>query len=155
MQNPHHIWSVLCQKTIIDKDSGNASLIEVFERLVIDVGEQFLKELNEQPNGRPIQFPHAFELVNLWHRGERVGQVATTARLELLDPTGKVLNTFDYQVDIKPEMTRHRVNVRFPGLLVTRGGTYWFKISVKEDQEAFQEVTRVPLEIVNNFPKPQ
>jgi len=149
-----HIWSVLCQKSLTDKDSNNISIIDVFERLTVTLGDDFLKQIHEKNAQKPYAFPQPFEMVNLWHFDSSTPERVADARLELIDPSGKVLSTFDYEAKIDVNQPRLRINVKIPVVSVTIGGTYWYRVLARSIGEAkYAEVAMIPLEVVVNMPK--
>ena len=144
----------MCQKSITDKDNNLISLVEVIERLTVSLNEEFLKQVHAAKAQKPYAFQHPFELVNMWQFDDSTPERSIEARLELLDPTAKVLSTLDYDVKIQPDQQRLRVNIKIPIVQVTVGGAYWFRVSVRSlGKKGYQEVANVPLEMVVQITK--
>ncbi|MFB6212469.1 MAG: hypothetical protein ABEI53_01470, partial [Candidatus Magasanikbacteria bacterium] len=64
----NHIWSVLCNKTLVDQDTNNISLIDVVEK--IDLAGP-LEEIEEVTEGnKKAEIGVDFQLVSFWFRAD-------------------------------------------------------------------------------------
>lgn len=141
-----HIWTVLCQKTIIDKDSNNISVIDVMEELKINYS---FKENNSNNNEiNRINIPIKYEIVSLWMRDKYDLEENIDLKIVLNDPNGKELKTFDQKVVMKENLLRYRTIVKFEGIGLNVPGVYLFEIKIKENgKENYRSVANVPLEV--------
>lgn len=131
-----HVWSVLCSKSSIDKETNNISLFEVIEQLQ---GEGWM--------GEPVLVPYPLELVSLWARAEPNRPSRGEARVILHSPSGTTKISATQQVDLS-EFRRLRHRIKIPGLRVNGPGFYTFLVEVRqEEQEHWEPVARIPLEI--------
>src|SRR6478735_7312215 len=115
-----HAWSVICDKSFIDRDTNLVSM-DAFEQIDIKV-----------PGGEAAS-PHSFVIpcnvmiVSLWYRsgtpyaeGERAH-----ARVQLLAPGGRELWADSLPLDLT-EFPRYRTRIGIPGGLPYAGaGTYF------------------------------
>ena len=59
----NHIWSVLCQRSVIDSKSNNISLIDIFEKLEVNLSVPVSEGKNKV---KKINVPVNYEIVSLW-----------------------------------------------------------------------------------------
>ncbi|MFH1601393.1 MAG: hypothetical protein ABIB61_00355 [Candidatus Shapirobacteria bacterium] len=134
-----HIWSVICQKSLIDKETNNISLIEVLEEVSVNITSP--GEINKK-----INIPFKYEVVNYWMKKGRVKDV--DIRIRLVDPDQKVIKSFINRLSIPPDKDRMRSRLRILGLELTRSGSYTFWIEIKEEgKKTFKRVAELPLEV--------
>lgn len=131
-----HVWTVLCSKSIIDKDSNSISLLEVIEQIT----------------GRGVKgeavVPIPMELVSLWARTDPEKPARGRARVCLIEPDGSERDPFEIDIDL---MTYQRSRTRFQmsGLPIRLAGRYYFRIEIHtQGEEGWGEVSRIPLEVV-------
>jgi hypothetical protein len=133
-----HIWTVLCQKSVIDQESNNISLYDVVEKVSVEA--EVAKEMKE------FSFPLSFEIVSLW---AKVGNEKYTGkyRVEAHAPNGNligqpIINEVTVPADIRRVRTRLKVN----GIVLSESGDYSIEIFYIEGKIE-KKVTSVPLEV--------
>ncbi len=138
----NHVWSVLCQKSILDRDSNNISLIDVLEQLGIPSST-----IPSAEGGRMV-LPLNVELVTLWERADYEHPVRGRARITLHDPTGTPIGPpNEYDVDLTAH-TRTRARTHLSGLPFVGAGRYLFSIEVQSEGEtAWRSAASVPLQV--------
>jgi hypothetical protein len=136
----HHVWSVLCERCIVDAQSNNMSLIQVTEQLNVS-GDRVR-------GGEQAVVPVSLELVGMWERGDYREPETGRAQLRLLDPSGTQLVG---PVGISLDLTEHvrcRSRVGMSGIPITGEGRYWFVVEQQRDpSDEWAEITRVPLQV--------
>lgn len=137
-----HIWSVLCQKSVIDSETNLISLIDCLEEfnLTIDIN----KSDNQIPNKLP-PLPINFQIVSYWLIDNTDKKLKI--KIELLDPDNKKINELNGNFELKEKFLRYRTRINFQGLPVTKGGRYLFKIYRVEENEILKEVSELPLDV--------
>ena len=144
MEKINFDWGLLCSSSVIDKDTNNISLNSVIEEITV----KSKKEGAEFPKkGTVIDF--SFEFVCTWSRRRNFNlEESADARLEILDPAEKKINTIDYKLRFGPKIKRIRSRVNFNNLLVTSIGDFTFASSIKEGKSRqFKEVSRLVIPI--------
>jgi hypothetical protein len=132
-----HVWTVLCSRAVIDKNSNNVSIQNVIEQITIQ-GEP------QPEQGIDI----AFEVVSLWSRSDSDVPSHGQARLTFLSPSGRRTGLVEFELDLS-EYERLRTRRVFQGLPVTEPGRHtWLMELRNEGEEGWQEVASVPLKIV-------
>lgn len=151
-----HIWSVLCQKSLIDSETNNLTLVDVLEELSINVS---LPPVNLSGSGTPtmgrIDVPIGYEIVSLWVRDSAKTKETVNLRIELIDPNGKEVSKQDHSVVMNENLLRYRTRLKIVGLGITTPGNYTFLVKIKEeDKENYRTVAELPLDIkiVKNNP---
>lgn len=145
LTNMNHVWSVLCQSSLIDIDTNNLSLNNVLEQLVLSV------ESKKSSSPVELTVPISYEVVSMWVKTDTHKVVRAEIVLEIVDPKGSILKTFKQQGEMPTTMKRLRTRFRIQGLGLTISGLYKFIVKIKrEGQIDFDKVTEIPLEIQIN-----
>jgi hypothetical protein len=135
-----HIWSVLCESSILDQDTKLISMINVLEELTIP---------DEPVPDKVLQV--VASLVTLWVRSDINTPSQGFARYNFTSPSGKVLQSLDQPVDLT-KYERLRSRGQFAGLKLPKAGQYFFNIEFREnEQDEWNRVAAIPLKV--NFKK--
>jgi len=136
-----HIWSVLCKKTIIDTDTNNISLIDVFEQLQAKVNLPQNKNIK-------LSIPLEYEVVNFWYKENSDKKEEVDVEITLIDPNNKSLKSFINTITIPDNKKRVRTRLKITGLPITISGIYRFIIKTKEkNTKNYKQVAELPIEI--------
>jgi hypothetical protein len=150
-----HVWTVLCQKTLLDPQTNVVSLIDVLEKItlaggVADVEEALAKAHNKGSKG--LVFPVFMQLVTWWTRSDYAKPEELDIRVAILDPSGERLFSQEVPIDLTDSNAR-RMTLRFQEFQMTQDGVYWFWV---EKKKAFKDkttrwtiVTKLPLEVTS------
>jgi len=139
-----HVWSLICSRSILDKDSNNISLIECLEQLSVPSPPA-------NPDGKLV-IPLTFEIVSLWTRSVAEKPSRGTCRLEVYSPSDTVIHEQRLEVDLTTYQ-RVRSRQRFNGLPFGGSGTYRFKITVLSDEHGEPiQVASIPLVVTSGSP---
>ena len=140
----HHVWTVMCSRALIDRDSNNISIHNVLEQLNIAAPPQPDLALNIH-----------FEILSLWVRTHSAVPAQGTSRVTLEDPQGTRRVVSELTIDLADvERIRHRVLGQ--GLEVSRAGRYNFLVELQETgRSEWREVAVVPLTVVFTPPEEQ
>lgn len=157
-----HVWSVLCTKAVIDKDTNLITLVDAVEELTVEVS--VLKITPGGTEGLPAAevpaevwstLPVNIEIVSLWLRRNPDEPERAAARIMLEKPNaephdfGKV-----FDVDLSGEFKRLRTRVRISGFPAKESGRYIMSVQLQQaGQSEWDEVARLPLDIVLNLQK--
>lgn len=151
----HHVWSVLCYKAPIDKDTNEVSLLNVVENLTIHTTEAELqKRVESLKEGEQALLPPPgnLELVSWWVRSDfDIPEEGVRARVALRLPDGREQLTEERTIDLQ-ERSGFRLKYRVPGIPFGGVGAYWFEVQqceMSEDQTAdgWRIMARVPLRV--------
>lgn len=131
-----HAWTVVCEKSIIDRDTNNLSL-DVLE------GIQYIDIPHEAGTG--LMLPMRISIVSLWYRTVPDQPARSQARITYLapdrSPIGYLLMPLDLSVN-----ERLRSNAVLPELPTKTPGWHFFRVELLENDQ-WLEVALVPLEI--------
>ena len=130
-----HVWSILCQDAVIDRDTNLVSLFKCIEGASI-------KFTGGEP---PTVIAIPFKLVTFWTRSNLHISESGEARMCLLSPIGDVLHEARYTVDLS-EHRRNRTVANVSGIPYRGDGLYEFRTET-EAGDSWRELARVPLEI--------
>ena len=131
-----HVWSVLCSKAILDKESNNFSLINVLEQI------NLRKEIK-----LPAVVPIEFHLVTLWMRESVDKPAKGQARVILKTPSNETLEALTYEIDLESS-ERHRANLTMHGLPISEVGYYYFQVKFRPEGSArWKTAAQLPLKV--------
>jgi hypothetical protein len=137
-----HIWSILCRTSSIDFESNSLSLFECIEEINLTIDKTKI------PLGEKMIIPAEFQLVSFWIIKDNSRDNAIELKGELVDPNGKVLNSFKNSHEIKKGALRFRSRINIQGLPTTEEGRYYFKVWQKVNGEKdFELISELPLDI--------
>ena len=142
-----HVWSIVCEDSIIDKITNNVSLLKVLE--AIDVEFKLVKDKKTpiMKDGMKVVIPMKFHVVSLFKTAEHGLEEVGDGRITFEDPEGDKLASLDFAVNFetKPRV-RHRSIIS--GLPATKSGEYFFTIEYKDKNDKNWTVAaRLPLEV--------
>lgn len=140
-----HVWSVLCRSSVIDKETNNISLNNVFEQLGVDIK---IKKTASNKTVEYINIPIEYEIVSLWLKIDKQKSLKADIKIELVDPKNKTNKTFNQIINMSSEMKRLRSRLKIAGLTLSVPGDYFFRIKIKEEgQNNYRDVAELPLEV--------
>jgi hypothetical protein len=139
-------WSILCSSSSVDIDTNNLTLSNIIDEITIpDV------LFSERPaNTDRVEINFNLQLVSLWSRFEQNStDTDITAKIELIDPENKSLNTTEFNFKFPANKTRMRQRTNIPIIVITKPGIYNFRVSTKSEKGSdFKKNYDTPL-IVN------
>jgi hypothetical protein len=131
-----HIWTVICSRTAIDRETNNISLFEVLEAIEV---------VTNQDIAFPTAFPTSISVVTLWARPDLNTPISGEARTRLLGPDGAELMSVTQRVDMSAH-PRSRSLGNLIGLRAGGNGIHEFEVSSRPDGATDWTVaSRVPL----------
>jgi len=130
----NHVWTVVCQNAIIDRETNFASIINVFEGIEIAKDprpEGFLtKELN---------------VITLWARSQDDTPSTWLFRLVFESPSQIQLGSFNGEIDFGTQVTGRSI-FQFAGLPLPENGTYHFCVELfDKENDTFKRVSKTPI----------
>lgn len=148
-----HIWSVLCQTSLIDIDTNNLSLLNIVEQLTVSSVPQITPTVKDglkvQKKGgvESHNIPVSLEITSFFQRRDLgTGELKSDAMLTLLDPKGKILKENMFQIVFPNGSKRLRFRAKLNGIPITTPGEYRFLLKIK-DGKNFREVSSLPVDI--------
>lgn len=138
-----HVWTVLCRDALLDRFTNNVSLINIVERIELsDIA-------NEHPGENPIPRKLKIDIVSFWVRSDPATPETGTARISLITPDGSrtkpsLLPPLDLENTFRVLIFGERQKLPYVG-----PGIYEHLVEVAtQDQKDWQEVARIPIEVV-------
>jgi hypothetical protein len=138
------IWAVLCQSSVIDRDTNNISLFNVLEELTaISAAPQEGTKGSTPAKG----IPYIFDLVTLWSRSMQEIPEQGYGRVRLFTPEGESPLGSEYEVDLTRYL-RLRTRLHISGFPLKGEGIYRFVIDGKSETGDWTPMFEVPLRVV-------
>lgn len=144
-----HIWTVLCEKTLLDREVETLSLIEITESISVEGLEQKIQEALKL--GKKGAFINTtMQLVSWWFRSDPT-EDRLQARFSFENPAGVRLHSEEMSKQWEAGDAALRVFIKFARVPVTEPGLYWFvverPVASKKKEPRWIVATRVPLMI--------
>lgn len=141
-----HIWTVLCQKSSIDVETNQLSLFNCLEEINLTLE-------NTEALNNNLVIPVEFQLVSYWSREQADTEVNLTAVGELVDASGKMINSFNNSLVVKQGILRFRNRTNIQGLAITGPGRYYFRLYQIDKMRgvAKELVAELPLDVKINY----
>ena len=139
-----HVWSVICLNYIVDRESGNLSLIDIPDRLSFS---------GEVPEKRPFELtlPAPFFLVSTWRRSGKSEEATESALVRVYGPNDEVIGDFDVIVPFTDSQT-HRTYGKTETVLYQQDGLHRFEVCIRKEGD-WTPVASIPLEITHKEPE--
>ena len=129
-----HVWSVLCLKASIDRETNNISLFDVLEQVRVH------PPLEREGAVGPL------ELISLWTRSAGYPERGQ-ARVSLRGPSGHIQFQQIQEIDLR-EYRRMRARLRVVVMPIEGPGTYVFSVEVpRPNSEDWTEIAKIPLDV--------
>lgn len=147
-----HIWSILCQKSSVDKESNLISLFDCVEEISLVIDQ------TKAPKDDKLIVPIEFQLVSFWvfEKINKTKDNVLEMKIELLDPDKKLLGRFENKFKVKKGSTRFRSRISIKGLRITKNGRYTFKVRGKgEGEKGHKVVAELPLDLNLSYKFPK
>jgi hypothetical protein len=132
-----HVWTVLCSRVVIDKNSNNVSIQNVIEQITI------------QGEPQPEQvIDIAYEVVSLWTRSDPDVPSRGQARLTFFIPSGRQAGSVEVELDLS-EYERLRTRRVFQGLPAVEPGRHTWLVELRDEgEDDWQKVASIPIKVV-------
>ncbi len=144
-----HVWSIICNKSVIDSESNTISLFDVMEQININIAGPKPPE-----EGKKILFPIQFEIVSLWTRENIEDPVKAEGRAKFIGPSEKGLGLMSFDIDLSG-FVRTRTRQKVSGFPFEGSGLYYFKIECKREGGDWEQVADLPLQVFMEFNEEQ
>lgn len=138
------IWALLCERSVIDKETNNLSVHNVIEELTV---------ISTPPQGPPVPtgpgegIAMGFQLVALWTRSLEEVPERGNGRVRLVLPGDESQLGAEYEVDLT-QYLRLRYLMHIAGLPMRGEGTYRFVIEGKDEDGQWTPMFEVPLRVI-------
>jgi len=143
-----HVWSVLCERAIIDRDSESLSLIDVVDAVVYEA---------EIAPGQVVQLPAELSLVSLWIRAVGAEPEAPEARFWIKSSSGDQLVVGDPRPIPLQDSPRAHLVFEVPFVPIGPSGRYEFVVEHRDAGPRgvgpWTPVANIPLDISVESPQ--
>jgi len=137
------IWAVLCQQSLLDRDTNNISLINMIEEIQITA---MPPQVEADASGSALLAGNVVELVVLFGRSDFNTPEKGRGRVRLQTPNGTSSNAHEFEVDLTHNL-KHRFRLKIPGIPIDGEGIYYFLVDCKTDANNWEEKFVLPLEV--------
>ena len=152
-----HVWSVLCERSAIDKDDSQISLLAVTEKLNFhqtpDEYELLETALHKaKGQNKAVPFPANLHLVSMWVRSDpHKPEGPIPVQYSIVAPDGWKFPKVGAEVDLG-QSAACRTRWKLDSLLFRGFGFYWISVQSKSGKN-WRTHTRIPLEMVKGQAK--
>lgn len=136
-----HIWTILCQNSVVDQQSNSMSINNCIEALNLSLEKKFEQE-------PMIAVPVEYQMVSFWSREKNEeGDVQVDLRVDVVDPRKIILDSMNCTFVAKKEFKRMRNRWGVQGLKVSIPGDYLFVVYKKTPSGEYGLIAELPLEV--------
>jgi hypothetical protein len=136
-----HVWSILCSKAVIDRETNQVSLHDVIESLKVEIATKN----GAVPAEQKLALAVSFQFASHWTRSDVANPEKCRARVVLHSPSEIVGGSEVFEVDLL-NFLNSRAILRIPAIPISESGRYWFLVE-QETEEKWIEVSRIPLDV--------
>jgi hypothetical protein len=137
-----HIWSVMSQKSIVDMNTNNLSILDILERInvVLNSSDKF----NDK---NPATIPFLFEVISYWRKSDAVGnkEINGESKICIYSPTKHQLSDFSIKFQIPKDKKFYRTIIKFNAFKITEEGEYRVEILQKVNNGEHIVVANLPV----------
>jgi len=144
----NHIWTLICARAVIDKESNALSLYDIMEEVTVHA--RYAGEDPPDIAQRPI--PITAVVVSLIERSDPKKEESGKLSVSVLAPNGKELATGEVAYSMTGPHVRFRSITNLTGLPVSAGGRYRVEVFLEKGRGR-EKVADVPLQIVLDIAK--
>jgi hypothetical protein len=144
-----HIWTVLCERQLLDPESQVISLVDLRESAAIrGLMEQIEEAVQSGKKAALVDIPT--KVVSWWFRSDSTEEVIK-ARYTFIGPDGKRLLERAADLPWSDNTIFSRLFLQFNKLPITAPGLHWFCVeqqkSLKGNKHKWVTMTKIPLHI--------
>jgi len=137
-----HIWSILCQNSSVDDATKLLSIFNCVEELGLTIDK------SKSPKDGNLVLPISFQLISFWLVEDKNKKNVLDIKIEMSDPNGELLGTFNNNFNIPDAALRFRSITNINGIKITKEGRYFLKVSRKGvGEKKFIVVSELPIDI--------
>lgn len=129
-----HLWTILCEKTLIDPDSGIITLVDVAEQFNITYEDEAIEEklaTAKSLGQKGVYVPVHLQLISAWWRTET--EHSSTVRFSLVNPNAERVYEQDATIDWNVGIYLQRFTLRIDKLPISMLGLHWFVIEQRKE----------------------
>ncbi|MFW9940463.1 MAG: hypothetical protein ACFFFT_05440 [Candidatus Thorarchaeota archaeon] len=143
-----NVWTVICQRSVVDKDTNNLSIFDVLEQFTITA-----PKLPKSRDNKKTIIPLSFEVISFWIKKNMDHPETGTAKLTFKAPNGNQEEGAIFDINLQKHK-RFRSKIKVAGIPFYGSGEYVFIVYLKNEKTGkWKEVSKVPIEIIVNIVK--
>lgn len=151
MKNIKHLWSLICEKAIIDGETNNVSIINAIERFSINIPLS-QKEEAVKNGSKGFSFPIPFEVVTVYRKSTLDKEIMFSHKITLQNTEHEILAESNNVHKIERHITNFRIRNQMRQLLVDKSGLFSIGVWCKEnDEKDYILCHEIPFDIILNF----
>jgi len=132
----NHIWSVVCERTILDRVTNLISIINSLEELTV-----------QGPLEKNRMLAAPIEIISYWVRSDFAVPEKGQANYKFVTPSGETIKNKEIDIDLL-EYERLRSRIQFTNLNFPEPGLYQFQVDYRIDNDSVWEtVVSIPLKV--------
>ena len=144
-----HLWSLFCERQLVDPESGVISLMDVRESVYVEGLLQLIEEAKLQGKKGTLVSASAL-LISWWHKSDDKEE-ALHVRYAFVGPDGKRHSERTLDAPWAEKIIFARFFIKFDNLPCAMPGLHWLHVEQRREVEGgepqWDRVTRLPLHI--------
>jgi hypothetical protein len=145
-----HLWTILCDRCIIDAKTRNGTLVQVIDQF--NIPRSLVSELADSERGEHIKrLSYRCMLVTLFRR-DKPSPNPAFYRIRFKGPDGHPHERAPMEprrIEFSQGQTRVRALAELDGYPFHEdGGTHWICVELGESEDSLNEVYQLPIDII-------
>lgn len=144
--NPmENMWSVVCNKTLTNPETGTISLIDVVEKVTIGLSlENQTGEAIKELHGKISADMHLVSFFKIHDQS-----TAFYLKVQLVTPKGDKHQLFEQRYQLPTEQRNFRHNLHIRSFFIDGDGVYYLKTESKmKKSDEYEEVSKAEVHVV-------
>jgi hypothetical protein len=153
-----NIWSIACKRSVVDERSKLMSLIDVIEKLILDIDlsnapEDIQKNYKNGKLTQPINIPGEITIASFWTVSENDKGGKLQLSTIVLDNENKELAKGELSFQIEKGKPNHRTFVTIPTFPISGSGTYTIRSILSNSEGEKLAIGETPIIVEVNSKK--
>lgn len=150
MKNLVHLWSLICEKVLVDAETNNISIIHSIDRFTVNISAEEMKKM-QAAGSSGFSLPIPYNVVTVY-RKTTDSEVSFSHRISLHNPKGSSIASATNESKIEKHLKTFRVKNQMKNLLVDESGVYSIRVEVKEmGEKKYSLCHEIPFEVQINY----
>lgn len=137
-----HVWSVLCQRSVVDQNTNSISLFDSLEEITVVSKKEDIKS-------KSIKIDLNYDIVSFIIRDNfnltEIGKLS----IDFINPQKKFVQKFVQKFEMKKGIKRIRVQIKISGMTFVAEGRYIFRISLYSIKDKkYKKAVDLPLDVI-------
>ncbi len=150
-----NLWTLICKKAIVDKETNLISIIEILEKFVIDIDmnkapEHIVQTIENSDPKNPLQVGGEMVVASHWSIEEKYEGEEISVFTTIKDANSEILGKAEFSFVTQKGDGKHRTFLKLPSFPVTSAGVYTINTTLKDKDDNVVTKSTLPITVEIN-----